>query len=64
MGVFAPTILFIAQILWIQFTIQKLTKLATPATNYEDKEKQLMMYLPAYIVSLICFVLIVYTKFF
>lgn len=61
---FGLAILFILQIMWIQFTILKLTKIVVPATNYEDKEKQIFTFVPVYILSLLFFVLVIYTKFF
>lgn len=61
---FGLAVLFLVQILWIQFTIIKLTKISLPETNYEYKEKQMLTYFPAYIMSLVFFVLAVYTKFF
>ena len=56
--------LFLFQILWIQFTISKLNKLVPVAITYEAKEKQIFSFIPVYIISLLLFGLTVYTKFF
>lgn len=61
---FGLAILFLVQIMWIQFTIIKLTGISVPETNYEYKEKQMFTYLPVYIISLLYFALTIYTKFF
>lgn len=57
-------VLFLFQILWIQFTISKLNKLVPVAITYEAKEKQIFSFIPVYIISLLLFGLTVYTKFF
>lgn len=57
-------ILFICQVLWIQFTISKLYKLVSVPITYEAKEKQLLSALPVYIVSFLLFGLTVYIKIF
>ena len=57
-------VLFLCQILWIQFTISKLNKFVSVAITYESKEKQLFSVVPAYIISLLLLGLTVYIKFF
>ncbi|MPN62398.1 hypothetical protein SDC9_210145 [bioreactor metagenome] len=61
---FGLAILLLIQIMWIQITIQRLTKIPMLETNYEDIEKQILTYFPPYIIPPIFFVLTIYTKFF
>lgn len=63
-GTMGLAIQFLLQLMWIQFTISKLTKSIQPALTYEAKEKQLFMYVPAYVFSVVLSILIVYIKFF
>lgn len=56
--------LLLFQLLWIQFTISKLSKLESSATTYEAKEKQLFAFVPVYLISVLLFGLTIYTKFF
>lgn len=63
-GMIGLTIHFLFQLMWIQFTISKLTKSIQPALTYEAKEKQLLAYVPVYVFSVVFSLLIVYIKFF
>ena len=63
-GMSGLIIQFVLQMLWIHFTISKFTKSIELALTYEAKEKQICMYVPVYLFSIILFILIVYIKFF
>ena len=51
------------QLMWIHFTISKLTKSIQTAQTYEEKEKQLLMYVPVYVFSVLFTIMTVYIKF-
>ena len=57
-------ILFICQLLWIQFTVSKLNRSISMAVSYDEKEKQLLSYVAVYPFSILMFGLNIYTKFF
>lgn len=63
-GTMGLAIQLLLQLMWIQFTISKFTKSVQAPLTYESKEKQLLMYVPVYLFSVVFSILIVYIKFF
>lgn len=57
-------VLFVAQLLWIQYTILRIYKLPPSIDTYEEKEKQLVTCLPAYILPILFLALTIYIRFF
>lgn len=63
-GTMGLAIQLLLQLMWIQFTISKFTKSIQAPFTYESIEKQLLMYVPVYLFSVVFSILIIYIKFF